>query len=186
LGLLDEEGADPASPAVRSIAWIFLHRPVSVFVAGEPAAAPRYRFIASVPEGQLNDERRRSLVAAITAAVLDAEAGAHDRDPLRVWVFLTEVPDGTWGGGGRINSLADIAGFALGDPEQGRAYADRTLAGRRGVGGSRPTPAPHPQPGLTNRGLTGSPDSSPHDQPREMNPSRLVRSCRDSQLIRPG
>ena len=130
--LIRHEGADPANPAVRSIAWIFLHRPVSVFVAGEPATAPRYRFIASVPEGQFNDERRQAIVPAITEAVLDAEGGAYDRDPMRVWVFPTEIPDGSWGAGGRINTLADIAGFALGDQEKGRAYADRALAGRRG------------------------------------------------------
>jgi phenylpyruvate tautomerase PptA (4-oxalocrotonate tautomerase family) len=130
--LIRHEGADPANPAVRSIAWIFLHRPASVFVAGEPATAPRYRFIASVPEGQFNDERRQAIVAAITGAVLDAEGGAYERDPMRVWVFPTEIPDGSWGGGGRINTLADIAGFALGDREKGRAYASRTLADRRG------------------------------------------------------
>jgi hypothetical protein len=37
------------------------------------------------------------------------------------------------GGRRRINMLADIAGFALGDREQGRAYAEQALAGRRGV-----------------------------------------------------
>jgi hypothetical protein len=51
---------------------------------------------------------------------------------MRVWVFTNEVPDGTWGGGGRIVTLADIAGLVLGDPEQGRRYAEATLAARRG------------------------------------------------------
>jgi hypothetical protein len=63
--------------------------------------------------------------------VLDAERGAYERDPMRVWVFANEIPDGTWGGAGRINTLADIAGFALGDPEQGRSYAEQRLAERR-------------------------------------------------------
>lgn len=67
--------------------------------------APRFRFIASVPEGQFNAERRQAIVAAITEAVLDAEQGAHPRDPMRVWVFTPEVPDGTSGGGGRIVTL---------------------------------------------------------------------------------
>ncbi len=50
--LLRHEGADPADPRARAIAWVFLHRPAEVFVAAETAAEPRYRFIASVPEGR--------------------------------------------------------------------------------------------------------------------------------------
>jgi phenylpyruvate tautomerase PptA (4-oxalocrotonate tautomerase family) len=129
--LIRNEGADPTNPAVRSIAWVFLHRPAAVYVAGAAAPAPRYRLIASVPEGQFDDERRRAMVAEVTEAVLDAEDGTHERDPMRVWVFAREVPDGTWGGGGRVVTLADIAGFALGDAEKGRAHAEERLARRR-------------------------------------------------------
>lgn len=128
--LIRNEGADPANPAVRSIAWAFLHRPERVYVAGAPAAEPRYRLVASVPEGQFTAERRQAIVHELTDAVLDAEAGRHPRDPSRVWVFTPEVPDGTWGGGGRVATLADIAGFAMGDVEAGRRYAEETLAAR--------------------------------------------------------
>ena len=62
--------------------------------------------------------------------MLDAEDGAHERDPARVWVFTPEVPEGTWGGAGRIVTLADIATFATGDAEQGRRYAEERLAVR--------------------------------------------------------
>jgi len=131
--LLEHEGADPTNPVTRAIAWVFLHRPAAVFVAGEAAAAdaPRYRIVASVPEGQFDDERRQGIVAAVTEAVLDAEEGlGRPRDPMRVWVFASEVPEGTWGGAGRIVHLADIAGLAMGDAEAGRRYAERRLAGR--------------------------------------------------------
>jgi len=129
--LLEHEGADPTDPAARSIAWVFLHRPVSVFVAGERADEPRYRIIASVPEGQFDDERRRAIAEAITEAVLDAEHGAYERNPFRVWVFANEIPDGTWAGGGHIATLADIAGFVMGDADKGRRYAETRLAARR-------------------------------------------------------
>src|SRR4051812_26478252 len=79
--LIEHEGADPTNEAVRQIAWVFLHRPAEVFVAGAPATAPRYRFVASVPEGQWDEERRQAITAALTEAVLDAEDGAYDRDP---------------------------------------------------------------------------------------------------------
>jgi phenylpyruvate tautomerase PptA (4-oxalocrotonate tautomerase family) len=118
---------------VRSIAWLFVHRPADVYVAGSRAQAPRYRFIASVPEGQYDTERRQAMVGDITEAVLDAEGGAHDRDPSRVWVFTPEIPDGTWGALGGIVTLADIATFATGDPERGRQYAEERLASRRSV-----------------------------------------------------
>lgn len=131
--LIRHEGGDPENPAVRSIAWVFLHRPEAVYVAGAPAPAPHYRFEAAVPEGQFTTERRRAMTAEITEAVLDAERGAHQRDPMRVWVFTPEIPDGTWGGGGRVVTLADIVGFALGDTEKGRRHAERVLAERRGV-----------------------------------------------------
>jgi phenylpyruvate tautomerase PptA (4-oxalocrotonate tautomerase family) len=129
--LIVNEGADPTNPQVRSIAWVFLHRPREVYVAGAPADAPRYRFVASVPEGQYDSERREAMVRDITEAVLDAEGGAHGRDSSRVWVFTPEVPDGTWGALGRVVTLADIASFATGDPERGREYAERRLAKRR-------------------------------------------------------
>jgi phenylpyruvate tautomerase PptA (4-oxalocrotonate tautomerase family) len=131
--LILNEGADPANPQVRSIAWLFVHRPAEVYVAGARADAPHYRFVASVPEGQYDAERRQAMVADITAAVLDAEQGAHDRDPSRVWVFTPEIPDGTWGALGGIVTLADIATFATGDAERGREYARGRLAARRGA-----------------------------------------------------
>jgi phenylpyruvate tautomerase PptA (4-oxalocrotonate tautomerase family) len=129
--LITHEGADPTNENVRSIAWVFLHRPEAVFVGGSKPSAPRYRFVTSVPEGQFDAGRRQAMVESVTAAVLDAEDGAYERDPSRVWVFTPEVPDGTWGGAGRIVTLADIATFATGDAERGRQYAEERLARRR-------------------------------------------------------
>jgi phenylpyruvate tautomerase PptA (4-oxalocrotonate tautomerase family) len=128
--LLRHEGADPSSPQARSLAWVFLHRPESVFVAGARAQAPRYKFIASVPEGLYTPERRQAMVEAVTTAALDAEQGRHPRDPMRVWVFANEIPERTWGGGGRIVGLADIAGFVRGEKE-GAVYARAVLSQRR-------------------------------------------------------
>ena len=130
--LIRNEGADPDNPVVQSIAWVFVNRPAEVYVAGSPAELPRYRVVASVPEGQFNDERRAGITAEVTQAILDAEPQDRPRDPMRVWVFANEVPDGNWGGGGRTVRLADIAGLAMGDAEKGRSYAERVFAERRG------------------------------------------------------
>lgn len=126
--LLKWEGADPKDPAARAIAWVFLHRPTQTFVGGEPAETPRYRIVASVPEGQLDAERRQGMVDAVTNAVLDAEPPGRQRDPFRVWVFTSQVPEGTWGAGGNVVGLADIVGYILNDPEAATAHAKRRLA----------------------------------------------------------
>jgi phenylpyruvate tautomerase PptA (4-oxalocrotonate tautomerase family) len=126
--LLLHEGADPKSPTARSIAWVFLHRPI-VFVAGAPATEPRYRFICQVPEGQYDAERRQATTAAITAAVAKAEKGTHADVASRVWVFTHEIPDGNWGGYGITVRLPDIAAFVLG--EAARPIAEQRLAERR-------------------------------------------------------
>jgi cell division protein FtsI/penicillin-binding protein 2 len=47
---------------------VFLRRPATVFVAGQPADQPRYRFIALVPEGQFEDERRQAIDDSPTVA----------------------------------------------------------------------------------------------------------------------
>lgn len=142
--LLLHEGVDPKNPAARLLAKVFVHRPARLFVAGEPATEPHYRVIASVPEGQYDDDRRSSMVAAVTEAVLDAEEGVRARDAMRVWVFANEIPEGTWGGNGQIHGLADITGFVLGDAERGRQYAKRRLAARREIGKPEAPPIDRP------------------------------------------
>jgi phenylpyruvate tautomerase PptA (4-oxalocrotonate tautomerase family) len=125
--LIRWEGADPANARVQSLAWVFVHRGTDVYIAGKPATAPHYRVRVSVPQGQFDDERRAGMIAAVTDAILDAEAGRFERDPMRVWVFPTEIPEGTWGAAGQVWRLRDIAGHVFNDAEKGRAYALRTL-----------------------------------------------------------
>jgi len=126
--LLEWEGADPTNEAARAIAWVFLHRPETVYVAGSPADEPRYKLVISVPEGQLDDKRRKGMVAALTEAVLDAEPDGRERDAYRVWVFATQIPEGTWGAGGRVVKLADIATLVTGDRKLGVEHAKKRLA----------------------------------------------------------
>ncbi|MEE8603181.1 tautomerase family protein [Euzebya tangerina] len=129
--LLEEEGADPSNEQARSIAWVSIHRPALQLVGGSVPDRPRYQINVSVPEGQLDRERRQSMVARVTDAVLAAEGPDSDGDKLRVWVFAGEIPEGTWGGAGQIFGLAEISSFVLGDPEAGRAHAQRRLASRK-------------------------------------------------------
>ncbi len=128
--LLTWEGADPTNAVARSLAWVFLYRPAAVYVAGLPATAPHYRFVATVPEGQLDDARRAGMVAAVTHAVAEVDIGCDTA--ARTWVFTTEVPDGNWGARGEIFTLARIAGTVMGDEAAGAAHAERRLRESRG------------------------------------------------------
>ena len=127
--LLSWEGADPTNAVARSLAWVFLHRPATVYVGGLPATAPHFRFVATVPEGQLDEQRRAGMVAAVTEAVAEADPGCDTA--ARTWVFTTEVPDGSWGARGEIFTLARIAGTVIGDDEAGVAHAQQRLAASR-------------------------------------------------------
>lgn len=129
--LIGHEGADPTDPVARSLAKVWLHRPAAMLHAGEEPSVPHYEVIASVPEGQLDDERAASAFAAITGAILAAEDERYDQDPLRIWVIANGIPDGNWGAGGHIVRLADIAALIARDPQKGCEYAEQRLAGQQ-------------------------------------------------------
>jgi phenylpyruvate tautomerase PptA (4-oxalocrotonate tautomerase family) len=126
--LLSHEGVDPENPQGRRIAWVFVHRPV-VYAAGARVEEPHYKFVCQVPEPQYDDERRAAVTAEMTQAVAEAEAGKWPDPEGRVWVFTHEVPDGNWGGRGRVHRLPDIAEVVLG--REARGLAEQALAERR-------------------------------------------------------
>ncbi len=127
--LIAHEGFDPASPVAQGVTVVFLHRPAAVFVAGARSEKPRYRIVPSVPEGQYTDASRKALVKDVTAAVVRAEGGSLDDVASRVWVFPTEVEDGTWGSRGGIRRTADIHAFIAGEHE--RKVGEQRLARSR-------------------------------------------------------
>ncbi|MEV7908211.1 hypothetical protein AB0P04_42115, partial [Streptomyces anulatus] len=107
---------------------------------GAPAGAPRYKIVPSYPEGQLDERGRAAVIAEVTEAILDAEQGAWPRDDSRVWVFPTEVPEGHWGGRGRIASLAAILRrLTGGDADQARVLAAKRIAASRAERAGTPT-----------------------------------------------
>ncbi|MEI5996340.1 tautomerase family protein [Paraburkholderia bengalensis] len=127
--LIKAEGYDPSSPVARRVTVLHLHRPAAVFVGGERSEAIRYRIIPSAPEGQYTDESRRALVKAVTEAVARAESRSFEEVAPRVWVFPTEIPDGTWGSRGAIYTLPEIHALLAGESEF--AAGEARLARRR-------------------------------------------------------
>jgi len=128
--LITSEGYDPGNPVAQRVTVFHLHRPAAVFVGGEPSNAARYRIIPSVPEGQYTDESRRALVKAVTQAVARAENRPFEEVAPRVWVFPTEIAEGTWGSRGTIHTLPDIHALLAGEAERS-VGAQRLARSRR-------------------------------------------------------
>jgi phenylpyruvate tautomerase PptA (4-oxalocrotonate tautomerase family) len=108
------EGA-PDTEFARAISWLVWHDLEAFSVGGEAPAAgepPRYVVRVSVPAASLTDEKREEIVRRVTRVLADA-----DDDPERFYttpssfVLLNEVPDGNWGGIGRIVRFNEIASF---------------------------------------------------------------------------
>jgi phenylpyruvate tautomerase PptA (4-oxalocrotonate tautomerase family) len=108
----DEAAVEASIKRASSIAWLFVHRP-EVYVAGTSADMPYYKFHIAAPESQIDDEFRAASVRDITAAVAKAEDGRWPHPEFRVWVFTSDVPDGSWGGLGTIIRLGDVLSFVL-------------------------------------------------------------------------
>lgn len=97
----------------KSIAWLFVHRP-EIYVGGESTTAPYYKFHITVPGSQNDEVFRAASVRDVTALVAHAEGGRWPNPERRVWVFTSEVPDGSWGAVGQIVHLGDVLSFVLG------------------------------------------------------------------------
>jgi phenylpyruvate tautomerase PptA (4-oxalocrotonate tautomerase family) len=108
----DEAAVEASIKRASSIAWLFVHRP-EVYVAGTATEMPHYKFHIAAPESQIDDEFRAASVRDITAAVAKAEDGKWPHPEFRVWVFTSDVPDGSWGGVGTIIRLGDVLSFVL-------------------------------------------------------------------------
>lgn len=131
--LIEAEGLDPRNEVTQSVAKIAVHRP-TLYVGGSASPVPHYYFFAMLPEGQFDPQRWKIAVARITDAFMDAETGARPREPGRVWVFMREIPDGTWGALGQVRTLADMLTFQLKDAEAGRRIAAERLSTRHKKG----------------------------------------------------
>ena len=106
--LMEDPAEIEASRARASaIAWTFVHR-TETYVAGKPIEAPYYRFVATVPEGQIDDQFAPAVNRDIMQAVAEAEAGRWPNLERRLWVTIHEVYDGRWGAGGRVLHLKHI------------------------------------------------------------------------------
>ena len=126
--LMNDPAEIEASRARASaIAWTFVHR-TEIYVAGEPITAPVYRFVATVPEGQIDDQFAPAVNRDIFAAVAEAEAGRWPQLERRLWVTIHEVYDGRWGAGGRVlhlKQIIDVVSPGYGESASARFEEDK-------------------------------------------------------------
>jgi phenylpyruvate tautomerase PptA (4-oxalocrotonate tautomerase family) len=99
----------PDTDFFRSITWIYVHElpEGSVIAAGKPVTEPTFRVMVTTPEGALSDRRRKEMVEAGTAVVLDA-AGLTPDDSMRVWIVMREIDEGSWGAGGQVIQFKEL------------------------------------------------------------------------------
>src|SRR5258708_20022032 len=71
--LLAHEGVKPDNPRARALAWVWVHRPAKVFVAGAGADRSPYNLGPQLPEGQTNDEPRAAMLPAPPPAAAVAQ-----------------------------------------------------------------------------------------------------------------
>jgi phenylpyruvate tautomerase PptA (4-oxalocrotonate tautomerase family) len=115
--LLEMEGATD-NLSSRAMSWCFLHAlPTgAINTGGRPSPDFKYKCVFSVPEGTrglhgpMSAPRRAEMVERATRLILKAE-GVEDtpENQYRVWTFLHEVPEGSWGGMGMIFGMRDIS-----------------------------------------------------------------------------
>lgn len=117
--LLEMEGALDNRMS-RAISWVFVHTlPAgAINTGGKPSPDFKYKCVFSVPEGTrglhgpMSAPRRAEMFERATALILKAEGVDHLPHHLfRVWCFLHEIPDGTWGGMGTLVRMQDISAF---------------------------------------------------------------------------
>lgn len=103
--LLRWEGV-PETPLTRRLCWLEFVEADHHFSGGVRTEVPRFRVHLTLPTDVLDEAAMRGLVEDVTSRVLRAAGGPADGR--RVWVIVTEVPDGRWGYAGEVADLDTI------------------------------------------------------------------------------
>jgi len=108
--LLALEGME-GNVKAKNLSWVqfceFSHN--DFYMAGHRVDKPHYRVEVKVFQGTMDAPRKELLTAQLTDLLLNIEATDHNLlNAARVWVMIEEVPDGNWGGAGKIYRIQDL------------------------------------------------------------------------------
>ena len=136
--LIAEVGAD--TPAGRALAYVLFDEvdpKTSWYVGGKPDTSPpkggRFLFDIVYPVGasmQADKTELHATINRIVAKTLDVDGSFPNR--AGDWVFVHEVPNGSWGASGQTIGIRDINQVAGGDPERAE-YFEPLLAAQERV-----------------------------------------------------
>jgi len=106
--VLKAERAPVGDAGAQSLTWAhFIEQPAgTIYVGGESLEKSPLRIAVTTPEGALNAETRKELVAEI-GTIVDEIVGPYE-GRLNHWAMLNEVDEGSWAGAGQIFGLNDI------------------------------------------------------------------------------
>ena len=107
--LLKWEGAPIDSAVAQAVSWGFVtEKPSgSFYVGGEPLREDHWRVQITVPQGALDETKKKGLVKDVQDEI--AKASGDKNLGIRVWCIITDIPSGNWGADGKIFSITEIA-----------------------------------------------------------------------------
>lgn len=98
-------------PTAQNLSWVEFTEfaPENFFMAGHSVDKPHYRIEVQVFQGTLNDAKKAELTRQLTELILKLENTDFNLlNAARVWVMIKEIPDGNWGGAGKIYKIKDL------------------------------------------------------------------------------
>jgi phenylpyruvate tautomerase PptA (4-oxalocrotonate tautomerase family) len=108
----------PDIPFLRDNTLVYLHAlaPAELSVGGRGPGEARFRVDLTVFEGALDKDRKERLTADVHAAVC-AAACIEPQGPraFHVWTLIHEIPEGNWGGGGKVIYYQQVKGLVAED-----------------------------------------------------------------------
>ena len=108
--LLTLEGM-AANPKAQNLSWVQFSEfsAGNFFLAGHAVEKPHYRIEVKVFQGTMDANKKQKLTAQLTELILDLEQTDHNLlNAARIWVMIEEVPNGNWGGAGKIYRIEDL------------------------------------------------------------------------------
>lgn len=98
-------------PKAHDLSWVQFNEFSNddFYMAGHSVNKPHYRLDVSIFQGTMAGDKKERLTEKLTDLILEVEGTDHNLlNAARVWVMINEVPDGNWGGAGKIYRIQDL------------------------------------------------------------------------------
>lgn len=98
-------------PKAQNLSWVKFNEfsQADFYMAGHAVDKPHYRIEVKVFQGTMTNDKKEALTAGLTDLILNIEDTSHNLlNAARIWVMIEEVPDGNWGGAGKIYRIKEL------------------------------------------------------------------------------